>query len=43
LRYWVPGAGGDVIIDGDTIDIDGVRIRIDTAEIFEAALRERAD
>ena len=28
LALLVTGAGGDVIIDGDTIDIDGVRIRI---------------
>ena len=34
LALLVPGAGGDVIIDGDTIDIDGV---------IRAALQERAD
>ena len=38
LRYWCPSAqAATIIIDGDTIDIDGVRIRIvqiDTPETF---------
>ena len=46
LALLVPGAGGDVIIDGDTIDIDGVRnpARPDRhAGDIRAALQERPD